>query len=206
MFSQGTRKARSAKAAQEMRGEGMSKFTDAISQAYAERRKRSPLEVGLRTGFLIVAIVVCVLLIKAFNPDQILLLLLPVLAVGILFTVHTVRNNSRNKADVTDEHETCMPILDRYDEKRDVRKLMRDFDEWWDGEHSNYTRMHFAEKVIGILMDNGKYEKAQRTLYRVAELDLKGRDHYDYDNYLRKMDPVLKEQIAKQRKSQGRSA
>ena len=184
----------------------MSKFMDAISEARANRRKRSPLQVGLSTGVLIVAIVVCVLLIKTFNPDQILLLLLPVLAVGILFTVHTVRNNPRNKADVTDEHETCMPILERYDQKRDARKLARDFDEWWQGEHSNYTRMHFAEKVIDILMDNGRYERAQKVLYKVAELDLKGRDHYDYDNYLRKMDPVLKEQIAKQRKSQGRSA
>ena len=169
-------------------------------EARANRKKRSPLEVGLRTGILIVAIVICVLLMKTFQPDQMLILLFPVLIIGIMFTVHTVRNNSRNKADVKDEHETCMPILDRYSEKRDVRKLMRDYDEWWEGEHSNYTRMHFAAKVIDILQDSGKYERALKVLYQVAELDLKGRDHYDYDNYLRKVEPILKEGLEKQRK------
>ena len=178
----------------------MASFADAFAEARANRKKRSPLQIGLSTGILIVAIVICVLLMKTFNPDQMLILLFPVLIIGIMFTVHTVRNNSRNKADVKDEHETCMPILDRYSEKRDVRKLMRDYDEWWEGEHSNYTRMHFAAKVIDILQDNGKYEKALKVLYRVAELDLKGRDHYDYDNYLRKVEPILKEGLEKQRK------
>ena len=183
----------------------MARFSDAISQAYANRRKRSPLQVGLSTGALIVAIVICVLLIKQFKPDQLLILLFPVLIIGIMFTVHTVRNNSRNKADVTDEHETCMPILDRYSEKHDVKRLIRDYDEWWEGEHSNYTRMHFAEKVISILQENRKYEKALKILYQVAGLDLKGRDHYDFDNYLNKIEPILKEELAKQRKSQGRA-
>ena len=178
----------------------MAGIADAFMEARANRKKRSPLEVGLRTGILIVAIVICVLLMKTFQPDQMLILLFPVLIIGIMFTVHTVRNNSRNKADVKDEHETCMPILDRYSEKRDVRKLMRDYDEWWEGEHSNYTRMHFAAKVIDILQDNGKYERALKVLYQVAELDLKGRDHYDYDNYLRKVEPILKEGLEKQRK------
>lgn len=178
----------------------MAGFGDAVKQAYAARQKRSPLETGLRTGGLIVAIVICVLLIKTFNPDQLLILLFPILIVGILVTIHTVRNNSRNAADVKDEHETCMPILDRYNEKRNVKKLMQDYNEWWEGEHSNYTRMHFAEKIIDILMDNKKYEKALRVLYQVAELDLKGRDHYDYDNYLKKMEPILKEKIAEQQK------
>ena len=181
----------------------MGRMTDAFMEARANRNKRSPLEVGLRTGILIVAIVICVLLMKQFNPDQMLILLFPVLIIGIMFTVHTVRNNSRNKADVTDEHETCIPILDRYNEKHNVRRLMSDYDEWWEGEHSNYTRMHFAEKVIGILRENGKYETALKILYRVAELDLKGRDHYDFDNYLNKMDPILKEELAKQKKAMG---
>ena len=177
----------------------MAGISDAFKTAYANRRKRSPLQVGLSTGALIVAIVICVLLMKHFQPDQLLILLFPVLIIGILFTVHTVRNNSRNKADVKDEHETCVPILERYNEKRDVRKLMHDYEIWWQGEHSNYTRMHFAEKVIDILRDNGKYEKALRVLYQIAELPLKGRDHYDYDNYLRKVEPILKEGLEKQR-------
>lgn len=179
---------------------------DAFAEARANRQKRSPLQVGLSTGALLVAIVVCVLLIKALNPDQILILLFPILIIGILVTVHTVRNNSRNKADVTDEHETCMPILDRYNEKRDVKQLMRDYKVWWAGAHSNYTRMHFAEKVIDILIDNKKYEQAQKVLYQVAGLSFKGRDHYDFDNYLGKMDSLLKEQIAKQRKARGQRA
>ena len=178
----------------------MAGIADAFAEARANRQKRSPLEVGLRTGVLIVAIVICVLLIKTFNPDQILLLLFPVLIIGVLVTIHTVRNNSRNKADVKDEHETCMPILENYNQKRNVKKLMQEFDLWWEGDHSNYTRMHFAEKIIDILVDNEKYEKALKVLYRVAELPLKGRDHYDYDNYLRKMEPILKEGYEKQRK------
>lgn len=181
----------------------MAGFMEAFAQARENRKKRSPLEVGLRTGILIVAIVICVLLMRWLKPDHLLILLFPVLIIGIMFTVHTVRNNSRNKADVKDEHETCMPILDRYSEKRDVRKLMRDYDEWWEGEHSNYTRMHFAAKVIDILQDNRKYEKALKVLYQVAGLDLKGRDHYDFDNYLKQIEPILKEELAKQRKSQG---
>lgn len=180
----------------------MAGFKDAISQAYAERRKRSPLEVGLRTGILIVAIVICVLLIKTFNPNQILMLLFPILIIGILVTIHTVRNNSRNKADVKDEHETCMPILDNYNQKHNVKKLMHEYDQWWEGEHSNYTRMHFAEKIIDILMDNKKFEKALKVLYQVAELPLKGRDHYDFDNYLRKTEPILKARIEEQRAQQ----
>ena len=179
----------------------MAGFGDAIKQAYAERRKRSPLEIGLRTGILIVAIVVVVLLIKMLQPDQLLILLFPILIIGILVTVHTVRSNPKNKADVKDEHETCMPILDRYNEKRDVKKLMRDYDEWWEGEHSNYTRMHFAEKIIDILIDNKKYERALKVLYQVAELPLKGRDHYDFDNYLNKTEPILQEGLEKQRKA-----
>lgn len=182
----------------------MAGIADAFAEARANRQKRSPLEVGLRTGVLIVAIVICVLLIKTFNPDQLLILLFPILIFGILVTIHTVRSNPKNKADVKDEHETCIPILDRYSEKRDVKRLMRDYNEWWEGEHSNYTRMHFAEKVINILQDHEKYEMALKVLYQVAELPLKGRDHYDFDNYLRKTDPILKEALEKQRKAQGR--
>ena len=184
----------------------MATITDAFREAYANRRKRSPLQVGLSTGVLIVAIVICVLLIKHFQPYQLLILLFPVLIIGILFTIHTVRNNSRNKADVKDEHETCMPILERYDEKHDTKRLLRDYNDWWEGDHSNYTRMHFAEKVIDILRDNRKYEAALRVLYQIAELPLKGRDHYDYDNYLKKTEPILKEELAKQRKAQGQPA
>lgn len=138
---------------------------------------------------------------KHFQPDRLLLILFPVLIVGILFTVRTVRSNPGNKAAVRDEHETCMPILARYSEKRDVRRLMREYDAWWEGEHSNYTRMHFAEKVIGILQDNGKYERALKVLYQVAGLPLKGRDRYDFDNYLRAVEPVLKEGFEKQRET-----
>ena len=181
----------------------MAGIADAFSQAYANRRKRSPLETGLRTGILIVAIVICVLLIKTLEPDQLLFILFPILFVGVMFTIHTVRSNPQNKADVKDEHETCMPILDSYNEKHNVRKLMHDYELWWEGDHSNYTRMHFAEKIINILMDNKKYEKALEVLYQVAGLPLKGRDHYDFDNYLRKTEPLLKEEIAKQREAQG---
>ena len=172
----------------------MASIAGAFSEAYAKRRKRSPLEIGLSTGVLIVAIVVCVLLIKLFQPDQILLFLFPVLIIGILVTIHTVRSNPKNKADAKDEHETCMPILERYNEKRNIKHLMSDYHEWWEGEHSNYTRMH----------DNRKYESALKVLYQVAELPLKGRDHYDFDNYLQKTEPALKEGLAKQRKAQGR--
>lgn len=189
-----------------MKGIQMAGITDALAEARANRKKRSPLSIGLSTGVLVVAIVICVLLIKRFEPDQLIILLFPVLIIGILVTVHTVRNNSRNKADVTDEHETCMPILERYDEKHDAKRLARDFDAWWEGEHSNYTRMHFAEKVIDILVDNKRYEKALKVLYKVAELPLKGRDHYDFDNYLKKTEPFLQEELAKQREAQGRRA
>lgn len=182
----------------------MARIADAFSEAYANRRKRSPLQVGLSTGALIVAIVICVLLMKHFNPDQLLLLLFPILIIGVLVTVHTVRSNPKNKADVQDEHDTCMPILERYNEKRDVKRLMRDYNEWWEGDHSTYTRMHFAEKVIDILQDHKRYEAALKVLYQVAGLPLKGRDHYDFDNYLRKTEPVLKEGLAKQQKSQGK--
>ena len=54
---------------------------DAFAEARANRQKRSPLQVGLSTGALLVAIVVCVLLIKALNPDQILILLFPILII-----------------------------------------------------------------------------------------------------------------------------
>lgn len=188
-----------------MEGAQMSRLTDAFADAYAKRRKKSPLEVGLSTGVLIVAIVICVLLIKHFEPDQLLILLFPILIVGILVTIHTVRSNPKNKADVKDEHETCMPILERYREKKDVKRLMRDYDQWWEGDHSNYTRMHFAAKVIEILRENRRYEKALKVLYQVAELPLKGRDHYDFDNYLKKIEPILQEELEKQRKAQGKS-
>lgn len=72
----------------------MAGFMDAIAEARANRRKRSPLQIGLSTGLLIAAIVICVLLIKTFNPDQILILLFPVLIVGILVTIHTVRTGN----------------------------------------------------------------------------------------------------------------
>ena len=182
----------------------MARLTDAFADAYAKRRKKSPLEVGLSTGILIVAIVICVLLIKRFEPDQLLILLFPILIIGILFTIHTVKSNPKNKADVKDEHETCMPILEHYREKKNIKRLMYDFDQWWEGEHSNYTRMHFAAKIISILQENKKYEKALRVLYQVAELPLKGRDHYDFDNYLRKIEPILQEELAKQRAAEGR--
>lgn len=183
-----------------------SNWKQVFAQARANRAKRSPLQVGLSTGLLITAIIVSVLLMKYFQPDQILIILFAILAIGILVTIRTVRSNPKNKADVKDEHETCMPILERYQEKRNVRQLMKDYKEWWAGEHSNYTRMHFAEKIIEILQERHKYEAALKVLYQVAELPLKGRDHYDYDNYLRKMEPILKEQIEEQRKAQGKLA
>ena len=149
------------------------------------------------------AIVICVLLIRTFKPDQLLILLFPILIIGILFTVHTVRSNPKNKADVQDEHETCIPILESYRQKKDVKRLMRDFDEWWEGDHSNYTRLHFAEKIIDILQDNKRYEKALKVLSHVAEPPLEGRDHDDFDNDLRKSEPILKEGLENQRKTQG---
>lgn len=179
---------------------------DAFAQARASRQKKSPLEIGLRTGILIAAIVVCVLLIKTFNPNQILILLFPILIIGILVTVHTVRSNPKNKADVKDEHETCMPILENYNQKKNVKKLMYEYEQWWEGDHSNYTRMHFAEKIIDILVENKKYEKALKVLYQVAELPLKGRDHYDFDNYLRKTEPFLQGELAKQREAQNKNS
>ena len=182
----------------------MAGFADAFAQARASRQKKSPLEIGLRTGVLVVAIVICVLLIRTFNPDQILILLFPILIIGILVTIHTVRNKSRNKADVKDEHETCMPILENYNQKKNVKKLMHEYDLWWEGEHSNYTRMHFAAKIIDILQDNKRYEKALEVLYQVAGLPLKGRDHYDFDKYLNQVEPILKEGLAKQKKMQGK--
>ena len=184
----------------------MAGIMDAFAEARANRRKRTPLQVGLSTGALIVAIVICVLLMRILNPNQLLILLFPILIVGILFTVHTVRSNPKNMADVKDEHETCMPILERYNEKRDIKRLMRDYDAWWEGEHSNYTRMHFAVKIVDILRENKRYEKAIKVLDQAATLPLKGRDHYDFDNYLRKVYPALKEDLEKQRGARGGQA
>ena len=164
------------------------------------RRGRTIKQTVMSTGILIAAIIAAVFVLKYFNTDMTFIAILAVFVLGIMFTIRIVRKNPTNKADVKDEHETCMPILDKYAEKQNLQQLMRDYKKWWEGEHSNYTRMHFAEKIIDILIDKKRYETALRVLYQVAELPLKGRDHYDFDNYLQKMDPYLRKHMEEQQK------
>lgn len=165
------------------------------------RPKRSPLRIGLTSGIFISAAIILAVISTHIGIDQSLFILFLLLIVGVFILFMAVRRNPTNVKEEKDEAETCDPIIEAYNKSKSLDTLMSDFTNWKKGEHSTYTRMHFAEKIIDILRENGEYETALTTLYEVGQLPLKAREHYDYDKYRTACEAELKEAIAAQKRS-----
>lgn len=169
-------------------------------QNNAPRPKRSPLRVGITTGILIVVAVGLAVFSTHFNIDQRFFIMALLLLVGVLVLSQVIRRNPQNAQEAKDETETCLPIMESYRKHKSIDKLMNDYTEWKSGDHTTYTRMHFAEKIIDELRNAEQYERALQVLYEVGTLPFKARDHYDYDNYRAKCEAELLEAIKNQKK------
>ena len=90
--------------------------------------------------------------------------------------------------------------MKRYWSSRNTKRLVSDYEEWTKGEHSSYSRVHFAGEVIGELQDAKQYEEALRLLDDLEKIDMKPRERYDYETYRDQARPQLLEGIEKEKK------
>lgn len=165
------------------------------------RPKRSPLRIGLSSGIFIAVAILVALIATQVDIDRRVFVLALVLFAGLFIIVQVVARNPKNKQDVTDEAETCAPIIKAYRKSKSVDKLMSDYATWKTGEHSTYTRMHFGEQIIAELRDVERYDIALNTLYDMGTLPFKSREHYDYDKYRTACEAELLAAIAAQEKN-----
>lgn len=151
------------------------------------------------TGFVtavIVVLFVCFVLRVDMQMMIAALAIVLVLVVGLPLFIHSVRENN----DEQDENETCRPILQDFEKHHSTKKLVDDYHAWTEGEHSSYSRVHFGGDVVYALQGAKAYEEALEILYELGNLDMKGRERYDYEMYREKVEPELLEGIETEKK------
>ncbi|MGI6217354.1 MAG: hypothetical protein ACOYIK_07050 [Coriobacteriales bacterium] len=182
-------------------------FSEGLNNSFDTRVRsryegKSALSIGIRAGILLGICIVAAVVLQYLDIDQMFFWMVLIVVVGIIIMVMASRAIPRNKKDEEDERNTCFPIIEDYKRHKSINKLMEQYEEWKKGDHSTYTRMHFAEVIINYLQDAKKYEQALSVLYEVGELPLKNREHYDYDIYREKEEKALLEAIEKRKKVQ----
>ena len=151
------------------------------------------------TGF-ITAVLVVLIICYVFEIDMgtvgVTLCIIIAIVIGIPLLVFSLRENN----DVQDENETCLPIMEKYHSSRNAKKLVQDYENWTQGEHSTYSRVHFGGDVVAELQEAKEYEEALRILDSLESIDMKARERYDYETYRDKVRPQLLEGIEKEEK------
>ena len=169
-----------------------------------ESKWTKSLRAGLAMSGFITAVIVVIAICFIFKIDMATVgiwLAIGILVVaGVPLAVFMIRGTAKENADIRDENETCQPIMKRYWSSRNTKRLVSDYEEWTQGEHSSYSRVHFGAEVIGELQDAKQYEEALRLLDELGEVDMKARERYDYDNYRNQARPQLLEGIQKEEK------
>ncbi len=159
---------------------------------------------GLAASGFITAIIVTVAICIIFKLDLqtvgIVVAVVILVAFGVPLLVFMIRGTSRENADIRDENATCQPIMKRYWSSHNTRRLVSDYEEWTRGEHSSYSRVHFAGEVVGELQDAKAYEEALRILDSLEDMEMTARERYDYETYRDQARPQLVEGIEKEKK------
>jgi hypothetical protein len=90
--------------------------------------------------------------------------------------------------------------MKKYWKTRNTKVLVEEYEAWTEGEHSSYSRVHFAGDVIAELQEAKEYEEALRILDSLEGIEMKARERYDYETYRDKVKPELLESIEKEKK------
>ena len=174
------------------------------SEAKDTGRWKNSVKAGLAASGFITAIIVVIAVCFVFGIDMatvgIVLAIAILVLAGIPLAIFAIRGTVRENADIRDENATCQPIMKRYWSGRNTKRLVSDYEEWTKGEHSSYSRVHFAGEVIGELQDAKQYEEALRLLDDLEKIDMKPRERYDYETYRDQARPQLLEGIEKEKK------
>ena len=174
------------------------------SEAKDTGRWKNSVKAGLAASGFITAIIVVIAVCFVFGIDMatvgIVLAIAILVLAGIPLAIFAIRGTVRENADIRDENATCQPIMKRYWSSRNTKRLVSDYEEWTKGEHSSYSRVHFAGEVIGELQDAKQYEEARRLLDVLEKIDMKPRERYDYETYRDRARPQLLEGIEKEKK------
>ena len=174
----------------------MSKATGEKKQGkWSKAFKTGAAATGFITAILVVLIVCYIFQIDMATVGVGLCILIAVV-VGIPLLIFTLRDNNDEK----DENETSQPILKRFYGNRNAKRLVKDYEEWTQGEHSTYTRVHFGGDVVAELQEAKEYEEALRILDSLEGIDMKARERYDYETYRDQVKPQLLESIEKEEK------
>lgn len=162
------------------------------------------LKTGLAASGFITAVIVVIAICFVFGLDMqtvgIALAIGILVVVGIPLIIFMVRGTARENADIRDENATCQPIMRKYWKSHNTNTLVKEYEEWTKGEHSSYTRVHFAGEVIGELQDAKQYEEALRLLDELESVEMKARERYDYETYRDQARPQLLEGIETEKK------
>ena len=169
-----------------------------------EGKWEKSLKAGLAMSGFITAVIVVIAICFIFKIDMATVgiwVAIGILVVaGIPLAFFVIRGTVRENIDIKDENATCAPIMKRYWNGHNTKRLVSDYEEWTRGEHSSYSRVHFGAEVIGELQDAKEYEEALRLLDELGNVEMKARERYDYDTYREKARPQLLEGIEKQQK------
>lgn len=162
------------------------------------------LKMGLAASGFITAVIVVIAICFIFEIDMatvgVAVAIGILLVVGIPLLIFMVRGTAQENASIRDENATCQPIMKRYWNGHNTKRLIADYEEWTKGEHSSYSRVHFGAEVIGELQDAKEYEEALRLLDELENVEMKARERYDYDTYRDQARPQLLEGIEKEKK------
>lgn len=174
------------------------------SEAQESSKWSRALKTGLAASGFITAVIVVIAICFIFKLDMqtvgVVVAVVILVAFGVPLLVFVIRGTVRENADIRDENATCQPIMKRYWSSRNTKRLVSDYEEWTRGEHSSYSRVHFAGDVIGELQDAKQYEEALRLLEELDSVEMKMRERYDYETYRDQVKPQLLEGIEKEKK------
>ena len=158
------------------------------------------IKTGLTATGFITAVLVVLVICFIFEVDikflAVGLAIVLVLVVGLPLFLHSVRENN----DRSDEQETCRPIIQEFEKRQNVDKLIAEYRAWQKGEHSTYLRVHFGGDVVYALQGAKAYDEALEILHELGEIEMKGRERYDYETYRDQVEPQLLEGIEKEKK------
>lgn len=174
----------------------MSKTSDENKQG----KLKNSVKTGIAATGFITAVIVVLVVCYIFEIDMAMvavgLAIVLVLVVGIPLLVFSLRENN----DVKDENETCQPIMKKYWRGHSTKTLVEEYEQWTQGEHSSYSRVHFGGDVVGELYDAREYEEALRILDDLNNIDMKARERYDYENFRDQIRPQILEGIEKKQR------
>ena len=166
----------------------------------SEGKLKKSIRTGIAATGFITAVIVVLVICYIFEVDIQFVAIGLAIVIGLFVGVPLIVFAMRENTDVKDENATCQPIMKKYWKSRSTKGLVDDYEEWTKGEHSSYSRVHFAGDVIGELYDAKEYEEALRILDELNGIEMKARERYDYENFRDQIRPQILEGIEKEKK------